>query len=151
MKRATGYARWSGIAVALLSSLGCGGDDEGSGDMPGNRPPAGPPFMATTEPLSLSSTGTVNLFVELAGKTEAEVDQKLTTAVNRFSGVFVVRPEHNPIGPFDFGTVYDEASDRRRTVAELIRQGYADAYREFIEPIAAAGERAEEPELSRRL
>ena len=92
MKRATGYARWSGTAVALLSSLGCGGDDEGSGDTPGNRPPAGPPFMATTEPLSLSSTGTVNLFVELAGKTEAEVDQKLTTAVNRFFGIDTGEP-----------------------------------------------------------
>ena len=32
-----------------------------------------------------------------------------------FAGVFVIRPVHNPIGPFDFGGVYDEASDRRRT------------------------------------
>ncbi|HYN07650.1 MAG TPA: hypothetical protein VES67_09690 [Vicinamibacterales bacterium] len=65
-------------------------------------------------------------------------------ATARFSGVFVVRPGHNPIGPFDFGGVYDEASDRQRTARELIQQGYEDAYRQFIEPVVAAGERLEE-------
>ena len=65
-------------------------------------------------------------------------------AAARFSGVFVVRPGHNPIGPFDFGGVYDEASDRQRTARELIQQGYDDAYRQFIEPVVAAGERLEE-------
>jgi hypothetical protein len=58
--------------------------------------------------------------------------------------VFVVRPGHNPIGPFDFAGVYDEASDRHRTTRELIQQGYEDAYRQFIEPVVAAGERLEE-------
>ena len=65
-------------------------------------------------------------------------------ATARFSGVFVVRPGHNPIGPFDFGGVYDEASDRQRTARELIQQGYDDAYQQFIEPVVAAGERLEE-------
>ncbi len=65
------------------------------------------------------------------------------SAATRFSGVFVIRPEHNPIGPFDFAGVYDEASDRRRTVAELMQQGYDDAYRQFIEPVVATGERVE--------
>jgi hypothetical protein len=64
-------------------------------------------------------------------------------ARSRCAGVFVVRPHHNPIGPFDFGGVYDEGSDRERTVAELMQQGYADAYRHFIEPVVAAGERVE--------
>jgi hypothetical protein len=63
-----------------------------------------------------------------------------TAARTRFSGVFTVRPDHNPIGPFDFAGVYDEASDRQRTLSELIDQGYADAYRHFIEPVVAAGE-----------
>ena len=67
-----------------------------------------------------------------------------TAAAARFSGVFVVRPGHNPIGPFDFGGVYDEASDRQRTPRELIQQGYDDAYQQFIEPVVAAGERLEE-------
>jgi hypothetical protein len=65
-------------------------------------------------------------------------------AATGFSGVFVVRPGHNPIGPFDFGGVYDEASDRQRTIRELIQQGYDDAYQQFIEPVVAAGERLEE-------
>lgn len=66
-----------------------------------------------------------------------------SAAVSRFSGVFVVRPDHNPIGPFDFGGAYDEASDRRRTMEELLRQGYDDAYRQFIEPVVAAGEKVD--------
>jgi hypothetical protein len=64
-------------------------------------------------------------------------------ARGRFAGVFVVRPDHNPIGPFDFAGAYDEGSDRHRTIAELMQQGYADAYRHFIEPVVAAGERVE--------
>jgi hypothetical protein len=65
-------------------------------------------------------------------------------ASSRFSGVFAIRPSHNPIGPFDFGGVYDESSDRRRTVAELVQQGQDDAFRQFIEPVVAAGERVAE-------
>jgi hypothetical protein len=53
--------------------------------------------------------------------------------------VFVVRPVHNPIGPFDFGGVYDDASDRFRAMNELVRQGYEDAYQQFIEPVVAGG------------
>ena len=64
-------------------------------------------------------------------------------AEHRFSGVFVIRPHHNPIGPFDFGGIYDEASDRRRTIKELMEQGYGDAYQHFIEPVVATGERVE--------
>jgi hypothetical protein len=62
-------------------------------------------------------------------------------ARSRFSGVFVVRPTHNPVGPFDFAGAYDETSDRRWTTRELMEQGYVDAYRQFIEPIVATGER----------
>jgi hypothetical protein len=73
-----------------------------------------------------------------------------TSAANRFSGVFVIRPDHNPIGPFGFGDTYDESSDRRHTTADLIAQGYADAYRHFIEPVAAAGDRVEDRVFSPR-
>ncbi len=65
-------------------------------------------------------------------------------AANRFSGVFAIRPAHNPIGPFDVAGVYDEASDRTRTLAALVQQGHDDAYRQFIEPVVAAGERVED-------
>jgi hypothetical protein len=64
-------------------------------------------------------------------------------AATRFSGVFVIQPDHNPIGPFDFGVTYDEASDRRRAIGELMQQGYQDAYRQFIEPVVASGERVD--------
>jgi hypothetical protein len=53
--------------------------------------------------------------------------------------VFVIRPAHNPIGPFDFGGAYDERSDRRSALGELVDRGYEDAYRQFIEPRVAAG------------
>jgi hypothetical protein len=58
--------------------------------------------------------------------------------------VFAVRPDHNPLGPFDFDGVHDELSDRRRTVVELLQQGYDDAYRLFIEPVVASGDRVDE-------
>jgi hypothetical protein len=38
--------------------------------------------------------------------------------------------------------VYDERSDRRYTLAELVDRGYEDAYRQFIDPVVgASGER----------
>jgi hypothetical protein len=73
----------------------------------------------------------------------AALQDACTLALSRFSGVFVVRPDHNPIGPFDFTGAYDPASDRTRTPAELMKQGYHDAYVQFIEPIVAAGEKIE--------
>lgn len=57
----------------------------------------------------------------------------------RFAGLFVIRPVHNPLGPLDFTGVYDERSDRRQTLAELVDRGYEDAYRQFIEPVVGAG------------
>lgn len=59
-----------------------------------------------------------------------------------FRGVFEIRPTHNPVGPFDFSGAYDERSDRRQTVAELVDRGYEDTYLQFIDPIVgASGER----------
>jgi len=71
----------------------------------------------------------------------AAFEDACAIAETRFAGAFVIRPSHNPIGPFDFGGAYDESSDRRCTLPELIQQGYDDAYRVFIEPVVAAGER----------
>lgn len=73
----------------------------------------------------------------------AAFQEAWAAAANRFSGVFAIRPDHNPVGPFDFSGVYDESSDRTRSLAELVRQGYDDAYRQFIEPVVATGERIE--------
>ena len=41
--------------------------------------------------------------------------------------------------PRDFAGVYDEQSDRESVLAELVERGYEDAYRQFIEPVVAAG------------
>jgi hypothetical protein len=56
----------------------------------------------------------------------------------RFDSVYVINPAHNPIGPFDVRGAYDEASDRRQDLAELMAIGYEDAYRQFIEPVVGA-------------
>ena len=53
--------------------------------------------------------------------------------------VFVIRPSHNPVGPFDFDGGYDGRSDRRLSLAELMNRGYEDAYHQFIEPVVGAG------------
>ena len=99
-------------------------------------PPAGPHGMRA-RPLGLRARlGEIVRSMETAALQDASA-----AAATRFSGVFVIRPAHNPIGPFDFAGTYDEGSDRRRTVEELMAQGYADAYRLFIEPVVAAGER----------
>jgi hypothetical protein len=60
-------------------------------------------------------------------------------AATRFAAVHVIRPAHNPVGPFDFAGVYDEQSDRESALAELVDRGYEDGYRQFIEPVVAAG------------
>lgn len=100
-------------------------------------PPAAQPHAMRATPVSLRAR-----MGELVRSVEtAAVQDGWSAAITRFSGVFVVRPDHNPIGPFDFDGTYDEGSDRRRTIAELIEQAHADTYRHFIEPIAAAGER----------
>jgi hypothetical protein len=61
----------------------------------------------------------------------------VATRVPRMS-TFTIRPEHNPIGPFDFGGEYDDRSDRRKPLAELMSLGYEDAYHQFIEPVVGA-------------
>ena len=56
--------------------------------------------------------------------------------------VFLIRPTHNPVGPFDFEGGFDDRSDRRQNLAELMSRGYEDAYHQFIEPVVgASGER----------
>jgi hypothetical protein len=60
--------------------------------------------------------------------------------------VFLIRPAHNPIGPFDFAGGFDDRSDRRQPLGELMSRGYEDAYVQFIEPVVgASGERVGRP------
>ncbi len=53
--------------------------------------------------------------------------------------VFLIRPAYNPLGALDFGGRHDRLSERRFTLGELLERGYEDAYRQFIEPVVAAG------------
>jgi hypothetical protein len=55
-----------------------------------------------------------------------------------FDAIYVIHPVHNPIGPYDVSGAYDEASDRRQELAELLDRAYEDAYRQFIEPVVGA-------------
>lgn len=74
----------------------------------------------------------------------AALRDALEHARGRFAGVYVIQPAHNPLGPFDFDGTYDERSDRRYGLGELLDRGYEDAYRQFIEPVVgASGERIE--------
>jgi hypothetical protein len=75
---------------------------------------------------------------QLAAFETATLRDTLEHFGGRFAGLFVIRPTHNPLGPLDFGGVYDERSDRRHTLAELVDRGYEDAYRQFIEPVVGA-------------
>jgi len=70
------------------------------------------------------------------------VRDALQFAAVRLPRVYTIHPQHNPIGPFDFSGEYDDRSDRRQPLSELITRGYDDAYRQFIEPVVgASGER----------
>lgn len=51
--------------------------------------------------------------------------------------LFVIRPEHNPVGPFDFSGAFDDLSDRGYLLTELMARGYEDAYRQFVEAVVA--------------
>jgi hypothetical protein len=66
-----------------------------------------------------------------------------------FDAIYVIQPVHNPIGPYDVAGVYDEASDRRQDLSELMERAYEDAYRQFIEPVVgASGEQLARARLS---
>lgn len=101
-------------------------------------PPASPHTMRQRPGDLRARLGELQRSIETAALEDA-----CAAAASRFAGAFLVHPGHNPIGPFDVGGVHDEASDRRRTIHELMQQGYDDAYRQFIEPVVAAGDRIE--------
>jgi hypothetical protein len=76
---------------------------------------------------------------EFAASAEAAAARdSLEQAKLRFDGLFLICPAHNAVGPFDFTGAYDQASDRRQTLTELMERGYEDAYRQFIEPVVGA-------------
>jgi hypothetical protein len=75
---------------------------------------------------------------ELSSALEASAVRDAVSRPAPFDALFLICPAHNPVGPFDFRGAYDEASDRRQTIVELMERGYEDAYRQFIEPVVGA-------------
>jgi hypothetical protein len=125
------------LAVRLVDELVLQGAEQIILISPASEMPA--PHQLRRAPASLRARmGELLRSFESVAVTEAAA-----AAARRVSSVYVIRPRHNPLGPFDFGGVYDEKSDRHRTVAELLQQGYADAYQHLIEPMAAAVEAAD--------
>jgi hypothetical protein len=105
-----------------------------------SAPPPGRPHELSSGRADLRGRAAEQLFSFEA----ADLRDAMERAHGRFAGLFLVRPTHNPLGPLDFSGAYDERSDRRYTVAELVDRGYGDAYHQFIEPVvAASGERIE--------
>ena len=74
----------------------------------------------------------------LAAIETASLRDAVATEAGRFAALFEIRPRHNPLGPFDFAGCYDERSDRRQTLAELVDRGYEDAFRQFVDAVVAA-------------
>jgi hypothetical protein len=125
------------LAIRLIDEIAAIGVEQVI--LVGAAPPAAVPHGMRPKPADLRGRmGEVLRSIETAA-----IQDAWAVAATRFSGVFLIRPDHNPIGPFDFAGSFDQASDRQRTTAELMHQGYQDAYRQFIEPVVAAGERVE--------
>jgi patatin-like phospholipase len=74
----------------------------------------------------------------LAAAESAALRDALELARLRFDSVYLICPAHNPVGVFDVGGAYDDASDRRQDLVELMERAYEDAYRQFIEPVVGA-------------
>lgn len=125
------------LAVRLLAEVAAVGVDQVI--VVSAAPPAGTPHGLRRRPGHLRG----RMGEHMRSIETAAVDDVCALAARNFAGVFVIRPSHNPIGPFDFGGVYDEASDRRRKSSELLQLGHEDAYSAFIDPYVAAGERVD--------
>jgi hypothetical protein len=69
----------------------------------------------------------------LAAAEASAIRDAIPAHKKRFKGLFLIQPEHNPIGPLDFDGAYDERSDRHQSVRELMDRGYEDAYRQFLD------------------
>jgi hypothetical protein len=96
--------------------------------------PASAPHMLRVPRMDLRSRlGEYQTTAEAAALRDA-----LEMARLRFDSVYVVSPAHNPVGPFDVRGAYDEASDRRQELSELMARAYEDAYHQFIEPVVGA-------------
>jgi hypothetical protein len=61
-----------------------------------------------------------------------------TLRVYRDFVLYVVRPERRLLGPLELSGARDPATEVVQTTADLLEQGYRDAYRMFVEPVVGA-------------
>jgi hypothetical protein len=94
---------------------------------------AGPHQLAASR---LDGRGRMGAYLQ--SSESATVRDVVAAAGDGWPHIFIVRPAHNPLGPFDFTGGFDDRSHRRSTLAELMALGYEDAYRQFIEPVVGA-------------
>ena len=98
------------------------------------------PGPHTLAPPRLDGRGRLGEY--LRSSEAAIVHDVVSPARERGPRIYVIRPEYNPIGPFDFAQAFDDRSARQPSLTELISRGYEDAYHQFIEPVVgASGER----------
>ena len=92
----------------------------------------------TLADLRLDGRGRIGAW--LASEGAAAVRDAVRAGAPWFRCLLTIRPDYNPLGPLDMVGSYDERSDRVQLLAETIDQGYADAYRQFIEPVVGAAD-----------
>lgn len=95
--------------------------------------PAGPHALAGQR---LDARGSVGEYLQ--SFEAATVRDLASRSAAGWPRLFLIRPSHNPIGPFDFHGGFDTRSNRRQPLLELMGRGYEDAYHQFIEPIVGA-------------
>jgi hypothetical protein len=92
----------------------------------------------TLTELRLDGRGRIGAW--LASEAAAAVRDAVRTGAPGFRCLLTICPDYNALGPLDMVGTYDERSDRVQLLAEAIDQGYADAYRQFIEPVVGAAD-----------
>jgi predicted acylesterase/phospholipase RssA len=109
---------------------------------------AGPHALASGR---LDGRGRLGEYLQSAEASAVRDATRLMAARNPRFSTFTIRPGHNPIGPFDFSGGYDDRSDRRQPLTELMSQGYQDAYHQFVDPVVgASGDRLEAEKRQRK-
>ena len=92
----------------------------------------------TLTDLRLDGRGRIGAW--LASEGAAAVRDAVRGGAPGFRCLLTICPDYNPLGPLDMVGTYDERSDRVQLLGEAIDQGYADAYRQFIEPVVGAAD-----------
>jgi len=87
-------------------------------------------------PPRLDGRGRVGEYLQSAETAAVREAARLVASAG--ARLFIIRPAHNPVGPLDFAGAFDDRSDRRSALDELMARGYQDAYEQFIEPVVGA-------------